>query len=117
MSMDYKEGEYALSLGAYAQAYEIFIDMEKEQPEPTFIKCCQMVLANHLQEEDIKELKEQLERQMARNNPRATYNYGLIMAHLGHIAKAQEILNEAALMGLSEAKAALTKLLLTGSCR
>ena len=117
MSVDYKEGEYALSLGAYAQAYEIFFDLEKDQAEPTFIKCCQMVLANQVKEPEIHDLKEQLEREMWRNNARATYNYGLIMSHLGHTAKAQEILNQAVLFGLPEAKSALTKLLLTGSCR
>lgn len=117
MSVDYKEGEYALSLGAYAQAYEIFFDLEKDQAEPTFIKCCQMVLANQVKEPVIHDLKEQLEREMARNNARATYNYGLIMSHLGHTAKAQEILNQAVLFGLPEAKSALTKLLLTGTCR
>lgn len=117
MSMDYKEGEYALSLGAYAQAYEIFFDIEKELTEPTFIKCCQMVLANQIDESEIEELKVQLEREMVRNNARATYNYGLIMSHLGHNIKAQEILNQAILFGLPEAKSALTKLLLTGKCR
>ena len=117
MSMDYKEGEYALSLGAYAQAYEIFFDIEKEQAQPTFIKCCQMVLANQIAESDLQDLKNQLELEMSRNNARATYNYGLIMSHLGHAMKAQEILNQAVLFGLPEAKAALTKLLLTGSCR
>ncbi|MBU3724983.1 MAG: hypothetical protein FGM18_05660 [Burkholderiaceae bacterium] len=117
MSMDYKEGEYALSLGAYAQAFETFFDIEKDQQEPTFIKCCQMVLANQVAESEITDLKEHLEREMRRNNVRATYNYGLIMAHLGHPAKAQEILNQAVLLGLPEAKSALTKLLLTGSCR
>lgn len=117
MSLDYKEGEYALSLGAYAQAYEIFFDIEKEQSEPTFIKCCQMVLANQIQESSLQDLKEQLEREMFRNNARATYNYGLIMSHLGHPEKAQEILNQAVLFGLPEAKSALTKLLLTGKCR
>ncbi len=117
MTVDYKEGEYALSLGAYAQAYEIFFDLEKDQAEPTFIKCCQMVLANQVKEPETHDLKEQLEREMARNNARATYNYGLIMSHLGHSAKAQEILNQAVLFGLPEAKSALTKLLLTGSCR
>lgn len=117
MSMDYKEGEYALSLGAYAQAYEIFFDIEKEQAQPTFIKCCQMVLANQIAESDLQDLKDQLELEMSRNNARATYNYGLIMSHLGHAMKAQEILNQAVLFGLPEAKAALTKLLLTGSCR
>ncbi len=117
MSMDYKEGEYALSLGAYAQAYEIFLDIEKDQAQPTFIKCCQMVLANQIAESDIQDLKDQLELEMSRNNARATYNYGLIMSHLGHTMKAQEILNQAVLFGLPEAKAALTKLLLTGSCR
>ena len=117
MSMDYKEGEYALSLGAYAQAYEIFFDIEKEQAQPTFIKCCQMVLANQIAESDLQDPKDQLELEMSRNNARATYNYGLIMSHLGHAMKAQEILNQAVLFGLPEAKAALTKLLLTGSCR
>lgn len=117
MSVDYKEGEYALSLGAYAQAFEIFFDIEKDQAEPTFIKCCQMVLANQIDESGIRELKEQLEREMLRNNARATYNYGLIMSHLGHAIQAQEILNQAVLFGLPEAKAALTKLLLTGKCR
>jgi TPR repeat protein len=54
---------------------------------------------------------------MFRNNGRATYNYGLVLAHVGQNPKAQEVLNQAALLGVPEAKAALTKLLLTGSVR
>ncbi|MEY3632694.1 MAG: hypothetical protein RI937_892, partial [Pseudomonadota bacterium] len=36
MSADYREGEYALSMGAYVQAFEIFMLVEQEQAEPTF---------------------------------------------------------------------------------
>ena len=41
----------------------------------------------------------------------------LVLAHIGLNPKAQEVLNQAALLGVPEAKAALTKLLLTGSVR
>lgn len=117
MSVDYREGEYALSMGAYIQAFEIFMMVEREQSEPTFLKCCQMVLANQISGSEVKELFEKLEQQMIRNNGRATYNYGLVLAHTGQNAKAQEVLNQAALLGIAEAKTALTKLLLTGSVR
>ncbi|NBW00899.1 MAG: hypothetical protein EBR85_04160 [Betaproteobacteria bacterium] len=117
MSADYREGEYALSMGAYMQAFEIFMLVEQEQADPTFLKCCQMVMANQLGESEHKELFTKLEQQMARNNGRAAYNYGLVLAHLGQTPRAQEVLNQAALLGVPEAKAALTKLLLTGSVR
>ena len=117
MSIDFQEGEYALSMGAYLQAFEIFMMIEKEQREPTFLKCCQMALANQLGPKEIEELEAVLKEEMRKNNGRATYNYGLVMAHMGHVAKAQEILNQAVLLEIPEAKAALTKLLLTGSCR
>ncbi len=117
MSIDFQEGEYALSMGAYLQAFEIFLMVEKDQRQPTFLKCCQMALANQLGPKEIAELEELLKDEMRNNNGRATYNYGLVMAHLGHVAKAQEILNQAVLLEIPEARAALTKLLLTGSCR
>jgi tetratricopeptide (TPR) repeat protein len=117
MSADYREGEYALSMGAYVQAFEIFMLVEQEQAEPTFLKCCQMVMANQIGGDERKELFAKLDQQMAYNNGRATYNYGLVLAHIGQNLKAQEVLNQAALLGISEAKAALTKLLLTGSVR
>lgn len=117
MSIDFQEGEYALSMGAYLQAFEIFLMVEKDQREPTYLKCCQMVLANQLGPKEIAELEDRLKDEMRKNNGRATYNYGLVMAHLGHTAKAQEILNQAVLLDIPEAKAALTKLLLTGNIR
>ncbi|MFM8630737.1 MAG: hypothetical protein ACKODQ_04565 [Betaproteobacteria bacterium] len=117
MSADYREGEYALSMGAYVQAFEIFMLVEQEQAEPTFLKCCQMVMANQIGNDERNELFSKIEQQMSRNNGRATYNYGLVLAHLGKNPKAQEVLNQAALLGIPEAKAALTKLLLTGSVR
>jgi len=117
MSYDYKEGEYALSLGAYAQAFEIFIGIEREHPETSFIKSCQMVMADQASKENIQELEVELKKELGRNNGRAAYNYGLILAHLRRTEDAQMVLNQAMLLGISEAKAALTNLLLTGSVR
>jgi TPR repeat protein len=76
-----------------------------------------MVMANQIGDGERRELFAKLEQQMFRNNGRATYNYGLVLAHVGQNPKAQEVLNQAALLGVPEAKAALTKLLLTGSVR
>jgi hypothetical protein len=115
MSLDFKAGEDALSMGAYPQAFEIFMIIERDQEKPSYVKCCRMVLDNQAGPEEIKELEAKLQDEMAQGNSRATYNYALILFHLGRKAKAREVLEQASIMGQPEAKVALTRLLLRGT--
>ncbi len=115
MSVDFKAGEDALSMGAYPQAFEIFMIIERDQEAPSFVKCCRMVLDNQAGPDEIKELESMLQAEMAKGNGRAAYNYALILFHLDRKTRAREVLEKASVMGQPEAKVALTRLLLSGS--
>jgi tetratricopeptide (TPR) repeat protein len=112
MSPEYQEGENAISMGAYPQAFEIFLDVESLTSSPVYLRCCQMALANQLSPQEVDHLATHLDKEVQRRNGQAAYNYGLVMAHIGEFTKASDLLTKAMNWGVPQAKTALTKILL-----
>ena len=73
-----------------------------------------MALNNQLSQTQLDLLFHDLERELTNKNPRATYNYGLVLEHVGNHTKAIQLLQIAMDLGVSEARAALSRLLIKG---
>jgi TPR repeat protein len=111
---DFYEAERFLKLGLYPQAFEAFMALEAGSYECTYLMPCKMALDNRLTTAQLDLLFHDLEREVKNSNPRATYNYGLVMEHAGNQAKAIQLLQLAMDLGIPEARAALSRLLMKG---
>ena len=76
---------------------------------------CQMALKNQLTTSQLDLLFHELDLEVKNSNARATYNYGLVMEHTGNQAKAIQLLQLAMDLGVSEARGALTRILIKGA--
>lgn len=114
MVEDWDEGENALIMGNTSRAFEIFFSIEETQKNPNFLKCCQMALADQLNQEEVKTLERRLIKEVSRNNGQATYNLGLMLARQKRNAEAQAVLRQAAVLGVAQARQALDRLLAHG---
>ena len=109
---DYYQAEQYLKLGLYPQAFEMFMALEVGNFECTFLKPCMMAMAGQLNQSQLDELFHELEREVKNNNPQAIYNYGVVAGHLGDIPKATSLLQLAMDLNVSEARGALSRLLM-----
>lgn len=75
-----EEAERALKLGAYIQAFEIFIAMTESGEDPAFYKLCEMALNGQLQDYQTSELRRRLERAIENDNDAATYNAAVLIS-------------------------------------
>lgn len=75
-----EEAERALKLGAYIQAFEIFVAMTESGEDPAFYKLCEMALNGQLQPEQVKQLETRLERAIENDNDAATYNSAVLIS-------------------------------------
>jgi len=74
-----------------------------------------MAIDNHLSPAQMGLLTHELEREVKNSNPKATFNYGLVLEHTGNQAKAIQLLQLAMDLGVPEARAALSRLLMKGA--
>lgn len=112
---DFYEAEHYLKLGLYPQAFEAFMALESGSYECTYLMPCKMAMNNQLSDAELDLLFHDLEREVSNRNPRASYNYGLVMEHIGNQTKAIELLQLAMDLGVAEARAALSRILMKGS--
>lgn len=75
---------------------------------------CQMALDNQLSTSELDLLFHNLEQELVKKNPRANYNYGLVLDHVGNQTKAIHVLQIAMDLGVAEARAALSRILAKG---
>jgi len=118
--MDEKQFAEALSaalapINDKLSAFEAFMALEAGSYECTYLMPCKMALNNQLTPAQLDLLFHDLEREVKNSNPRATYNYGLVMEHAGNQAKAIQLLQLAMDLGIPEARAALSRLLMKGA--
>ena len=112
---DFYEAERYLKLGLYPQAFEAFMALESGSYECTYLIPCKMALNNQLTPQQLELLFDDLERELKQKNPRAIYNYGLVLDHMGNHAKAIELLQIAMDLDIPEARAALSRIMIKGS--
>jgi hypothetical protein len=105
-----EEAENLVRLGRYAEAFDRFIAIERGAYEATYLRPCQMALANQLEKPQLEELFEVLEKESVRENAHAIFNYGCIKAHLNDIGGARLLLMRAKAMGIQSASDLLNKL-------
>lgn len=73
-----EEAERAIKLGAYTQAYEIFVAMVESGEDPAFYKLCEMAIHAQLHEDQQKDFADRLERAVRQDNESATYNMAVL---------------------------------------
>ncbi len=105
-----QEAENLLSLGRFEDAFNSFMALENGAYEASFLRPCQMALANQLKEPQLKELFEALDREVSRNNSHAIFNYGCVKAHLNDTRTARLLLLKANQMGVAKAAELLAKI-------
>lgn len=105
-----QEAENLVKIGRFDEAFEKFMAVESGGYEASFLRPCQMALANQLQQPQLQELFEVLEKEIGRDNPHAIFNYGCVKAHLKDFPKARIILMKAKQLGVSRAEEILRSL-------
>lgn len=92
-----QEAENLVNIGHFEEA------LESGTFGATYLRPCQLALANQLKKPQLTELSEALEKEVCRNNTHAIFNYGCIKAHLKEVGVARELLTQASKMGISSA--------------
>jgi hypothetical protein len=105
-----QEAENLLKVGHIEEAFDKFMALESGTYDATYLRPCQMALANLLKQQQLNELFEALEKEVIRNNAHAMFNYGCIKAHLKEIGVARVLLIQANQMGIAAAGELLRKL-------
>ena len=98
-----QEAENLVNIGHFEEAFDKFMALESGAYGATYLRACQMALANQLKQAQLTELSEALEKEVCRNNAHAIFNYGCIKAHLKEVGVARELLTQASKMGISSA--------------
>lgn len=109
-----EEAERAIKLGAYTQAYEIFVAMVESGEDPAFYKLCEMAIHAQLHEDQQKDFADRLERAVRQDNESATYNMAVLYSRgvvfERDLQKAAHLFSKACACRVPEAFAALAKL-------
>jgi hypothetical protein len=105
-----EEAENLVKIGHFEEAFELFMALESGIYDATYLRPCQMALANQLKQPQLTELSEALEKEVSRNNALAMFNYGCIKAHLKEVGLARALFTQASQMGISSAGDLLRKL-------
>jgi len=98
-----QEAENLVNMGHFEEAFDKFMALESGTYDATYLRPCQMALANQLKKPQLTELSEAPEKEVCRNNAHAIFNYGCIKAHLKEVGPARELLTQASKMGISSA--------------
>jgi len=104
-----EEAENLVKIDHFEGAFELFMALESGTYDATYLRPCQMALANQLKQPQLTELSEALEKEVCRNNALAMFNYGCIKAHLKEVGAARALLTKASQMGISSAGDLLRK--------
>ncbi|MBU3724856.1 MAG: sel1 repeat family protein [Burkholderiaceae bacterium] len=114
MAYDLEDGERAVKLGAYRQAFEIFMMLCANSEDPAYYKLSEMALAKQLKEDEIDEVVRLMEKEYDNHNWQATYNLGILYWRapysIHNLEKAVEMFNKACRMEVPQAFVALAKI-------
>lgn len=109
-----EEAERALKLGAYTQAYEIFVAMVESGEDPAFYKLCEMAINGQLHEDQEKDFADRLTRAVRQDNDAATFNLGVLYSRgvvfPRDLQRSADLFSKACARRIPEAFAALAKL-------
>lgn len=114
MAYDLEDGERAISIGAYRQAFEIFMMLCANAEDPAYYKLSEMALYKQLKEEELDEVVRLMEKEFDNHNAQATYNLGILYWRapykLHDLNKAVEMFNKACRLEVPEAFVALARI-------
>ena len=114
MAYDLEDGERAVKIGAYRQAFDIFMMLCANAEDPAYYKLSEMALARQLKEDEIDEVVRLMEKEYDNNNWQATYNLGILYWRapysIHNLEKAVEMFNKACRMEVPQAFVALAKI-------
>ena len=114
MAYDLEDGERAVKLGAYRQAFEIFMMLCVNQEDPAFFKLSEMAINKQLEEEELQRLIDMMKEEVRKKNGEATFNLAVVYWRAPYatknLEKAIEYLNAACRMEVAQAFIALAKL-------
>jgi len=114
MAYDLEDGERAVKIGAYRQAFDIFMMLCANAEDPAYYKLSEMALAKQLKEDEIDEVVRLMEKEYDNNNWQATYNLGILYWRapysIHNLEKAVEMFNKACRMEVPQAFVALAKI-------
>lgn len=112
-----EEAERAMKLGAYHQAFEIFMAMVESGEDPAFYKLCEMALHEQLDDEEKQKFTQRLFHDIQEGNGAAAYNAGVLYSRgIGFpkdITKAIEMFSKAIARRVPQGYLALAKLYLS----
>jgi TPR repeat protein len=114
MAYDLEDGERAVKIGAYRQAFEIFMMLCANAEDPAYYKLSEMALAKQLKDHELDEVVKLMEKEFDNNNWQATYNLGILYWRapysIHNLEKAVEMFDKACRMEVPQAFVALAKI-------
>ncbi len=114
MAYDLEDGERAIKIGAYRQAFDIFMMLCANAEDPAYYKLSEMALNKQMLEEELAQTVKLMSEEVKNRNQQATYNLGILYWRapysLKDLNKAVELLNLACNMEVPEAFVALARL-------
>ncbi len=114
MAYDLEDGERAIKIGAYRQAFDIFMMLCANAEDPAYYKLSEMALNKQMLEEELAQTVKLMTEEVKNRNHQATYNLGILYWRapysLKDLNKAVELLNLACNMEVPEAFVALARL-------
>ena len=105
-----EEGENLVRIGHYEEAFERFMSLERGVYEASYLRPCQMAMADQLAQPQLEELFFELQKEVGRDNAHAIFNYGCVKAHLKDIKAAKALLRRASDMGITSAAGVLSSI-------
>ena len=78
MAYDLEDGERAVKIGAYRQAFDIFMMLCQNAEDPAYYKLSEMALNKQLLEEEITIIEKHMIEEMKNRNEQATFNLGIL---------------------------------------
>ena len=114
MAYDLEDGERAVKIGAYRQAFDIFMMLCANAEDPAYYKLSEMALAKQLRDEELDEVVRLMEKEYGNNNGQATYNLGILCwkapYNIHDLDRAADFFNKACRLEIPEAYVALARL-------
>jgi TPR repeat protein len=114
MAYDLEDGERAVKIGAYRQAFDIFMMLCANAEDPAYYKLSEMALNQQMLEEELAQTVKLMTEEVKNRNHQATYNLGILYWRapykIKNIEKAVELFNLACNMEVPEAFVALARL-------
>jgi TPR repeat protein len=116
MAYDLEDGERAVKIGAFRQAFDIFMMICANAEDPAYYKLSEMALNKQLKDEELQEVVKLMKKEFEENrNAQATYNLGILFwrapySWLHDLEKAVDMFDKACRMEVAEAYVALAKI-------